>query len=428
MRVLGILVFLGACACAADVRTLTLRQAVDLALKQSPDVLLARLDEVKAEQAVKLARDPFIPKLFAGSGLAYSSGFPMSIEGATPSIFQTSAVGSVFNRPQSYRVAAAKENLRGAAFDAAAKQRDVVYRTVELYVEAQRAAQMTAVVGPEAKAFEAVLETVRARVGEGRDLPVELKRAELNVARARYRGRVLEANMRNAGSALAMVLGLDPAGEVRAADSDIETSRYQGPESADEAVKKALDDNRELRALQARMLAKGYDVQAARAERLPKFNLVAQYALLAEYNNYNQFFKSFQRNNGQLGVSVVVPILNGPAVAAATAQAEAEAAQLRTQYRVLRQRIDLDTRRAYDDAQLAQTALEIARADLDTARDNVSVVLAQMQEGRSPLRQVEEARVAETDKWISLYDARANLAKARLALLRQTGELLEALK
>lgn len=428
MRVLGIFLFLGACACAAEVRTLTLRQAVDLALKQSPDVLLARLDEVKMEQAVKLARDPFIPKVFAGSGLAYSSGLPMSIEGATPSIFQASAVGSVFNKPQSYRVAAAKQNLRGAAFDSAAKQRDVVYRTAELYVEAQRAAQMAVVAGPEAKALEAVLDTVRARVGEGRDLPVELRRAELNVARARYRGRVLEANMRSTGSALAVVLGLDPAEEVRAADSEINASGYVMPESADEAVKKALADNRELRALQARLLAKGFDVRAAQAERLPKFNLVAQYALLAEYNNYSEFFKTFQRNNGQLGVSVVVPILNGPAVAAATAQAEAEAAQLRTQFRVLRQRIDVDTRRAYEDAQLTQTALEIARADLDVAREQVSIVLAQMQEGRTPLRQVEEARVAETDKWIALYDARANLAKARLALLRQTGELLEALR
>ncbi len=420
--------FLGACTCAAEVRTLTLRQAVELALKQNPDVLLARLDEVKAEQAVRFARAPFIPRVIAFSGLAFSSGFPLSIEGAAPSIFQVQAIATVFNKPQSYRVAAAREHMRSAAFDAAARQREVAYRTAELYVDAQRAAQMSAVAGPETKSLEAVLETVRARVGEGRDLPIELRRAELNVARARYRDRVLMANMRSAQWALVTALGLDAAEEIRPAEAGIETGDFPMPESADAAVKTALAENRELRALQSRLLAKGFDVRAERAARLPRFDLVAQYALLARFNNFEEFFRKFQRNNGQIGVAVVVPILNGPAVKAATAQAEAEAAQLRTQFRTVRQRIESDTRRAYDDVQLAQTALDIARADLDVSRDQVSVLLAQMQEGRSPLRQVEEARVAETDKWIALYDARANLAKARLALLRQTGELLAALR
>ncbi len=424
----AVFLFLGACICAAQVRTLTLRQAVELALKQSPDVTLARLDEVRAEQGVRLARDPFIPKVVAGSGLAYSSGFPMSIEGAIPSIFQARAIGAVYNRPQSYRVAAARENLRGAAFDSAARQREVAYRTAQLYVDVQRAAQMSAIVGPETKSLESVLETVRARVGEGRDLPIELRRAELNLARARYRDRVLTANMRSAESALAAVLGLSETEQVRPADAEIETADYPVPESADAAVKAALSDNRELKALQSKILAKGYDARAARAERLPKLDLVAQYALLAQFNNYEEFFRKFQRNNGQLGVSVVVPILNGPAVEAAALQAEAEASQLRAQFRTLRQRIENDTRRAYEDVQLAQTALDIARSDLEVARDQVTILLAQMQEGRAPLRQLEEARVGETDKWIALYDARANLAKARLTLLNQTGELLAALR
>ncbi|MGE5571286.1 MAG: TolC family protein [Rhodospirillales bacterium] len=428
MRPFAILLLLGVSTCAAEVHTLTLRQAVDLALKQSPEVVLARLDEVKAEQAVKYARDPFIPKLLAASGLAYSSGFPMSIEGATPSIIQARAVASVFNKPLSFRLAAARENQKGAAFDAAARRSEVAYRTAELYVEAQRAAQMAAVAGPESKSLEAVLEMVRARVGEGRDLPIALRRAELSLARARYREQVIAANMRSAQSALAAVLGLDPEDEVRPADTETAAINLPIPDSADEAVKAALAENRELKAIQARLLAKGYDIRAERAAWMPQLDLVAQYALLARFNNYDEFFRKFQRNNGQLGISVVLPLLKGPASSAAVAQAEAEAAQLRTQFRSTRQRIEADTRRAYEEVQLAQTALEIARTDLEVARDQVSILLAQMQEGRAPLRDVEEARVLETDKWIALYDARANLAKARLALLKQTGDLLAALR
>ena len=89
----------------AEVHPMTLRQAVETALKQNPDITLARLDEVKARQGVLLAKDPFTPHLVIGSGLAYSNGFPMSIQGSAPSIVQANIVQDIFNRQQSLAVA-----------------------------------------------------------------------------------------------------------------------------------------------------------------------------------------------------------------------------------------------------------------------------------------------------------------------------------
>src|SRR5215470_10340198 len=85
----------------AEVHTMTLRQAVALAVRQNPDIGL--------------------PRLVVGSGLAYTNGFPMSIEGSAPSIVQARASQYLFNRPQNYAIAQAKENVRGAAMDVAAK-------------------------------------------------------------------------------------------------------------------------------------------------------------------------------------------------------------------------------------------------------------------------------------------------------------------
>ena len=421
MRRIALLLFWGLCACAAQVRTLTLREAVDLALKQNPEILIARLDRQKAEETLRLARDPFFPKLFVGSGLAYSNGFPMSIEGATPSILQARAIADVFNRPQSYRVAAAKENRHSAALDAAARQDEIVFRTAELFLDAQKASRMAEVARAEVKSLEGVLETVRARVAEGRELPIESRKAELNLARARYRSQVLEGNTRAARNSLGAVLGLEAADQVQPADA--ETPPLALPESA-AAVQSALDNSNELRALQSKLLAKGFDIRAAHAARLPTFDLVAQYALLSKFNNYAEYFNKFQRNNEQLGVSFQVPLVAGPGIAAASALAEEEAAELRIQFRNTRRRIESDTRQACQDLQQA----EAARLDLEVAREQVTLLLAQTQEGRAALRQLEEARVAETDRWIAFYDAGATLDKARLNVLRQTGELLAALR
>jgi outer membrane protein len=419
--------FLGcvACAGAAGVRTLTLREAVDLALKQNPDVMLARLDERRAEEAIRLARAPFVPKVVVGSGLAYSSGFPMSIEGATPSILQASGIANVFNRPQSMLVGAARESRHGAAIDTAARQDEVAYRVAEMFLEAGKAAKVVDLVHRETGSLQSVLESVQARVSEGRELPIEAKKTELSLARARYRSQVAEANVRTLTSSLAALLGLDAGEQVRPSDAD--RTAPDVPDSPDSAVEQALRNSKELQSLESKLLAKQFNIRSQSAARLPRLDLVAQYALLAKYNNYEQFFKAFQRNNGQLGISFQFPLWSSPAISAGTAQAEAEAAQIGVQIRTTRGRIAADTRKAYDDMRQAEAAQDVSRLDLEVARDQVSILLAQMQEGRAVLRQVEEARSSETEKWIALYDAAAGLEKARFALLRQTGALVAAL-
>ncbi len=129
-------------AVRAEVHTLTLRQAVDRALQQNPDIALARLDELKAAQAVRLARAPFSPTIGAGSGLAYTDGFPMSIDGAAPSIVQARAREDIFNRQQSYVAAAARENTRGAGIATEAKRDEIAFRTTAMFLDAQRAARL----------------------------------------------------------------------------------------------------------------------------------------------------------------------------------------------------------------------------------------------------------------------------------------------
>ena len=121
---------------------MTLREAVGRAVAQNPDITLARLDEENARHGVQVAKDPFAPRIIVGSGLAYSNGFPMSIEGSAPSIVQARASQFIFNRQQSYAVAQAKEQVRGAGIDVASKRDEVAYRTASFYLDAERAARV----------------------------------------------------------------------------------------------------------------------------------------------------------------------------------------------------------------------------------------------------------------------------------------------
>jgi len=77
----GVLVLCCLPVCRAEVHTMSLREAVERALKESPDVVLARLETEKAEQAARLAHSVFVPNLVVGSGLAATYGSPESIDG-----------------------------------------------------------------------------------------------------------------------------------------------------------------------------------------------------------------------------------------------------------------------------------------------------------------------------------------------------------
>ena len=405
---------------------MTLRQAVETALKQNPDITLARLDEAKARQGVLVAKDPFTPHLVIGSGLAYSNGFPMSIQGSAPSVVQANIVQDIFNRQQSLAVAQAKENARGAALDVAGKRDEVVFRTSSLYLDAERASRLVELVRRESESLQKVLETVQTQVREGRALPLAEKTVAANLAHARQAAELLDDDAATSETALARALGFSaedrvhPVAEERAAPPL--------PASEEEAIASALDSNKDLRKLESQITAKELEKRGVKAQRLPRVDLVAQYALLAKFNNYAEFFQKYQQNNEQIGMSFQIPFAVGPGVGAQVAQVESDIAHLKIDLNNARNKLRNDIDQAFRNVHKSQTAAEVARLDLDVAREQLSVDLAQMQEGRVLLRQVEEARVAESDKWMAFYDAQYGLERARLSVLRLTGGLLAAVE
>jgi len=419
---------LACCAAAlrAEMHTMSLRQAVERALQQNPEIAMARLDEVKAQAAVRVQKDPFTPHVYLGSGLAYTNGFPMSIDGAAPSVVQGRASQFLFNRQQSYVVARTREEARGAGIAASAKKDEVAFRTAMLFVDAERAARAGEMARQEVESSQKVLATVANRVQEGRELPIESKRAALNLARARQIAGSLDADRETAETSLAIVLGY--AADDRVHPAAEERPAPPLPPSEEAAVERALQSSNDLRRLESQIAAKGLEGRAAKAARLPHMDLVAQYGLFASFNHYQDYFLHYQRNNGEVGASFVLPLLLGTGVSAAAAEADAEASKLRIQLANTRNQITADTHRGYRDLRQTEAQRDVARLDLEVAREQLSVSLALLQEGRILLSQVEESRIAESGKWIAFYDAQYAVERARWSLARQTGDLLAALE
>jgi outer membrane protein TolC len=409
----------------AEVHSLTLQQALEMAARQNPDVTLARLDQQRAEQGVYVALDPFRPKVYAGSGLAYTYGYPNSIEGNAPSIFEVRTDMSLYNRAQSYTLRAARETARGMQWGAQAKAEEVAYQAADLFLTASDIERDDAQLTDQLPSLQKVVDMMNASVTEGSELPVEVTRARVNLQSAQVRLDTGKLDGDYYEMMLAIALGYPATDRVKPLDS--ETSGLLAPPSEEAAADEALHSNAELRQMQSEVLAKELDLRSYRAARQPKIDLVAQYALFAKYN-YEQYFQKFQRNNFQLGASVTVPILVGTAVKGYMAQALTDMQKIRVQMDQVRNRILSETRRSYEQWEKAEKLRDLARMQLDLAREDLSVLLAQNREGSVPFSHVEQARLEESNRWIAMYDAETQVTRAKLAILRQTGTLLAALR
>jgi len=414
-----------ASAAAAEVHSLTLVETLQVAARQNPEVALARLDAQRAEQGVKVAADPFRPKVYAGSGLAYTYGYPNSIDGNAPSLIQVKTDMALFDRPKSYQLAAARETARGSQFGAQAKVDDVAYQAADLFLSALQVRHQDETITAQLPGLQKVVDAKSAGVSEGSELPLELKRARVNMAISETRLSSLRLDQDYYEMMLAVVLGYPATDRVKPVESDL--SLTPTPPSEEEAAEIALRNNRQLRQMQSNVLAKELDVRSFKAARLPQVDLVAQYALFAKYN-YVNYFQKFQHNNFQIGASIVFPLLVGSASEGLALQSYTDMQKIRIQMDQLHNRILADTRRSYEQWQKAEKMRDLSRMQLDLAREEVNVLLVQNGEGRVPMARVEQARLEEGDRWIDFYDSEAQVVRTKFAISRQTGTLLATIR
>jgi outer membrane protein len=332
---------------------------------------------------------------------------------------------TLFDRAQSYKVGEAKEGLRGTGIDVGKRQEEAAYRVATLFLDAEQADHSLKFAQDQITNLERVKTLIDERVAGGRELPIEGKKANLNVLKARHSADTLSVNLIEAETMLAQVLGMGPNDRVQPAVE--ERTAIAIPVSEDVSIEDALEHSPELRKLESDMQMKTLEIKGYHAARLPKVNVIAQDNIFAKYNYTDTNF-AFHTNNPVLGASITVPLLVGHTARAYASQAEADVAKLRVEVGRTRSRITADLRRAYQEVKSAESSRELARSDLDVTREELSIDLALYDEGKLQLAAMETLRATENEKFLAYYISQQTTERARLNVLRLTGTLLAALK
>src|SRR5262249_9348108 len=107
---------------------LTLKRAIEMALENSKDIQVAKIQGRLAERSALISRAEFLPNLYMGSGLGYTNGIPETPGGHAPSIFNVTYTEQVLNEPLRGQGKELQEQVRAHAIVMRDIQNSVIAR------------------------------------------------------------------------------------------------------------------------------------------------------------------------------------------------------------------------------------------------------------------------------------------------------------
>lgn len=400
---------------------LTLRRALTLAVKNSREVALSRVQYSVALNAAGQYRAEFLPNLYTGSGAAYTSGFPATPGGQAPAVFQLSYTEGLFNLPLRGQWKAANDRAQSQKVEMDRVRDDVIVRTASAYLELAKIRHSLELLGKEQASAEKILQVTRERAQAGQELPIEITRSELTLARARQRMIHLEGREEIVAQQLRNLTGLPDAESL-----NVETGEplFATEQQEADLMRMALERDPVLREDENERRARENIWKGEKGGYWPTVNIVGLYQVLGKFNNYNEFFNHFQRNNITVGVDVHIPLFSAKTRAnVAVAKSQLEEAEQAVGAR--RQQVRIEVQQKARDVRELDANREVARLDLKLAQESLEAMQAKLDQGRATLRDIEELRLTESDKWVAFLDADFARQQGQLVLLQATGQLAQ---
>lgn len=408
-----------ACSVVSSAETIPFRRAIELALKNSGAMSMATADQVHAHETYNEARSAFMPNLVFGSGLGYAIGVPLTLAGNAPSLFNINTQQYVLNLSQNDQVRAAMLAWKASGQDLDDRRAEVVLQAALLYTELDSTTIKLRKLQEQMQAAQHAQFISTERHKEGLDSDVDVKRAQLAAARTQLRIAEAEGNADVLRTRLGKLIGVSPDAFETVAESIPVIPEIK--QDADMAAV-AVDNSPLVRSVELKAQAAESKAAAERHALMPTVDFASQYSRLAAFNNYDEFYRKFTKNNYTFGVSIVFPFFS-PAQRSRAAAANADAMKARRQLQEVRNAVSAETLKAQRQIRQLSAAQEVARLEYEIAEAEIDSTQAKIETGGATARDLENARVDASDRYAAYLDSNFELTKAELQLMKMTGEI-----
>jgi len=418
---------------------LPLKRAVELALTHGTTAAVAQADQRRFLAQYLEVRNNYIPQLIAGAGLGWSDGFPLSLEGSAPSLFNVNTQSALLNPSLRDFIHAAGTDYKASTLRTKDQRNQIIQDTVLSYAELLKCQRRLVRLRQAEAAAEKMEAAVAQRVKEGVDSETEDKKARLSLARIRLRieeasgaADVLREHLGKLTGLAPLSIEPDPDSlpalapvkteEAKREDDKREAGNGEQSRREQDEANRGVDSNPAVQAAVEHARAEYLRAKAERKALWPSADFAAQYALLSTFNHYSTYYNHFQPNNATIGIAIHFPFLN-LSQHARVQEAESEAVKAQKQAEAARNQVSEETLRLQRSVARMQAARDVAELESELAQKNVEAVQTRMDAGTATLHELGDALSQASERSIALEDVIFELERSQVGLLRATGDL-----
>ncbi len=363
---------------------LTLQEAVKLALKQNPQVLISNLSLAQSVQDRNIARAGLLPQadfqafdraLRFNIDAQFGAKFPGIPQHAGP--FQFFQAGPNFAMPIFdltlwRRLQSARQGIRASGAEETTVREQTALLVVSQYLGGMRAGAAVVEAKSRVDLAQALYDQASDLQKNGVGTGLDTLRA--NVELQNEKQRLIEAQTQEeiARYGLVRLLNLDPHQEVELAD---QPSFFQTPEFvASESIEQALATRPEMTTLEARERVARLAIRAASESRLPSINLGGDWAYQGLSLESSIPSYTFQ-------ISLDVPIITSGRIHAQIARSSLELKKVVQERSDLRDQIALEVKTGVAQLESARHEVEVANLGVKLAQEEVTQARDRFQAG-----------------------------------------------
>jgi outer membrane protein len=402
---------------------LTLKQAVQLALKQNPQRVIAQLLVSESDRNSQIARSELLPQAKVAAAGSINQYNVQSIERAPArkglGLFQVIEAGPTFSQTllnfqqiRAYQIG--REGTHLARADEQTTREIVVNAVVDQYLQILRALATRDAASVRVKLAQRLYEQAEELQKTGIGLNIDTVRANVELQNERQTLIDAETLTHTTNYGLAALLDLPRDQDLEVADH---LDFYDLPALEKETLlNQALTSRPEIRSLNSQQRIAKLTTDAAGEQRLPQLDFSGFW-----------FYQGSRFNNGipayTYALSLEFPLFTGGRIRAEEARARLEEQHVAENRRQLEAQIVNEVKSALDQLTAARNSVDVANLGLQLAQEEVAQAQRRFAAGVTTNVEVitaQDALARASDNQIgALYQF--NLSRASLA--RATGEI-----
>jgi outer membrane protein len=383
---------------------LTMREAVQLALKQNPREVIARLEVEQRKRLSDEALAKLLPQVAIDSTVSVKRFNGQSITGGRVPTqygpFQVLNFGGEFSQsladlPHIRQFQSSRQDIVTAKDERNSTREDIVSTVVTRYLFVQRAKATLEAAQVQRELAQRLFDQAAQLEKNGIGTGLDTLRANVELQNELQQEIDASSSVQTASYALAFVLSLRPDQEVEAIDA----MKYDEPPALDEEslIQTAYQQRPELHAIASAQRSAHLDTEGVREQRLPSITFEGS------YSEQGRIFGDSIPAYTYTG-TLHLPLWTSGRISAEIAEARLQEQRLAEQRRDIANSVLQQVRTAIEQLRASSSAVTVANNALDLARQevaraerrfaagvstNIDVITAQDQLARASNNQIE---------------------------------------